>query len=285
MAILIVHKNSFLQRYITEKQENIRITKAMSDAHETHNRALSHIIQVCKIYDTDITILCRDSLSTWTTQNDINNYDVIVSVGGDGTFLDVSHYLTTGVLFGVNSDPIRSVGHYCSAGKDSFEFKLKNFDDRKAVLFSRLIAVINNTELSPILNELSFTNAHPAGVANYELTLDKYDAVSITGSYAEIQKSTGVLISTASGSTAWNNSAIGQPVKVGNNFQYIIREQLYPASSLLKNEILNKSSRLTIKSKTRNGLVSIDGTNLSYNIGIDDVITIGMSNLPLKVVA
>lgn len=50
------------------------------------------------------------------TENDFKDVDLVMSLGGDGTFLRTAGMIQTNKLpiFGVNTDPARSVGHLTS---------------------------------------------------------------------------------------------------------------------------------------------------------------------------
>ena len=44
----------------------------------------------------------------------LENYDFVVSLGGDGTFLEAAKHITKQILIGVNSEVDRSVGYLTS---------------------------------------------------------------------------------------------------------------------------------------------------------------------------
>lgn len=50
------------------------------------------------------------------TEDDFKNIDLVMSLGGDGTFLKTAGMINSNRLpiFGVNTDPARSVGHLTS---------------------------------------------------------------------------------------------------------------------------------------------------------------------------
>ena len=61
-------------------------------------------------------------------------YDLIITVGGDGTFLDASHLVNKQLMLGVNSTPASSVGHFTSTDATFFAEKLTHLmDDRLKV--------------------------------------------------------------------------------------------------------------------------------------------------------
>lgn len=50
------------------------------------------------------------------TDKDFQNIDLVMSLGGDGTFLKTASMISSNQMpiFGVNTDPTRSVGHLTS---------------------------------------------------------------------------------------------------------------------------------------------------------------------------
>src|SRR5262249_51618617 len=57
--------------------------------------------------------------------------DLVISVGGDGTLLNASHYVRDGMVIGVNSAPGDSVGHFCAANRENFAERLDAILDLK----------------------------------------------------------------------------------------------------------------------------------------------------------
>src|SRR5262249_36661594 len=49
----------------------------------------------------------------------------VITFGGDGTFMEASHRIQGQWILGVNSDPARSVGHFCVASRETFAAFLK----------------------------------------------------------------------------------------------------------------------------------------------------------------
>ena len=51
---------------------------------------------------------------------DYLKYDLIITVGGDGTFLEAAKHAKHQIILGVNSAPDHSVGRFCIANKYNF---------------------------------------------------------------------------------------------------------------------------------------------------------------------
>ncbi|PKQ17899.1 MAG: NAD(+) kinase [Actinobacteria bacterium HGW-Actinobacteria-8] len=145
--------------------------------------------------------------------------DLVVSVGGDGTFLHVARALGDQPLLGVNSSPSTSLGHYCAATAESFSRQLAAAlagTLRESELVRIAVTVDGRALPFTALNDALFANVSPAGSTRYALRL---------GEEAELQLSSGVWIATASGSTAAISSAGGDVMAATDRrLQYLVRE-------------------------------------------------------------
>ncbi|MCX7632690.1 MAG: hypothetical protein N2Z22_05090, partial [Turneriella sp.] len=56
-------------------------------------------------------------VATWFERNklrqSLDRFALVISLGGDGTFIHTSHFVSETLLLGINSAPEHSVGHYC----------------------------------------------------------------------------------------------------------------------------------------------------------------------------
>src|SRR5262249_3272438 len=99
----------------------------------------------------------------------VRGYDLLITVGADGTFLDGSHYIfPEQILFGVNSNPLLSHGAFCVANRQTFEKVFSNFlKKRTPMTFLNRLEVRINREKIPVLalNDVLFANRSPAGTS------------------------------------------------------------------------------------------------------------------------
>ena len=182
------------------------------------------------------------------------NFDLVITVGGDGTFLDASHSVDQVPILGVNSSLASSVGHFCCA-------HVHNIDDILQKIFSgtlkpqlryRLEVTINGV-LHPVfpLNEVLFTHQIPAGTTRYRITV---------GGQTEAHKSCGVWIATASGSTGAIMSAGGtQLPREGQSLQYLVREPYTRGADEPKLLHGYSDEAIEIFSTSSHGAIFIDG--------------------------
>jgi NAD+ kinase len=136
---------------------------------------------------------------------DAEGKDLVITVGGDGTVLTANSLDADIPLLTVNSDPAGSIGMYTRCTADNFAALFDAWLAGKAVeeIIPRLQVRIDNGAPWRVLNECLFASANPAAMTRYVLD---------TGAARESQRSSGVWVATAAGSTAAIRSAGVEPV-------------------------------------------------------------------------
>ncbi|MFW9990735.1 MAG: NAD(+)/NADH kinase [Candidatus Odinarchaeota archaeon] len=153
---------------------------------------------------------------------DSTNYDLVISLGGDGTFLYACHLIPNSntPVFGVNSDNDLSEGFLVETDHSTLETRIELLltSHLPLVQYPRLVAWRNDKQFQvKALNEIYMGRLQGYKMARYELKLG--DGTK------ERQKSSGLLISTGLGSTAWYKSAGGTPFsKHADYSEFIVRE-------------------------------------------------------------
>lgn len=212
------------------------------------------------------------------------NKDLILAVGGDGSFLRTSHFIFDKTpIFGVNSDPKFKEGFFMSATKKDFGKKIKKILKGKYKIkkLHRLEAYIGNKRISELaLNEFYIASKKQHHTARYFLTLK---------GKKERQKSSGVLISTAAGSNAWIKSAGGKILPLNSDkFEYLVREpycRKVSAKCNLINGILNKNEKIEVIFEVGNGVLIVDSLSKEHSFKAGQRIMIKMSKNPLYLVS
>jgi NAD+ kinase len=182
--------------------------------------------------------------------------DLIIPVGGDGTFLAAAHTAADVPLLGVNPDPARSVGFFCKASAATFRKILGLIISNKMRHHEvPLIETRIDGRTLPILalNDVLFAGSSPAESVAY--------IIKICGK-RERQKSSGIWISSGPGSTAAIQSAGGRPLGIfSRKLQYLVREPcpMPDRKYRLMHGILKEKSEISIESAMRNGTIYIDG--------------------------
>ncbi|GMH05571.1 hypothetical protein Nepgr_007411 [Nepenthes gracilis] len=238
--------------------------------------------------------LFRHSLS-----EPIHDIDLVVTVGGDGTLLQASHFMDDSVpVLGVNSDPThfeeveefsndfdatRSTGYLCAATVKNFEQVLDDIlENRTAPDEISRISVCINSEKLPThpLNDLLIAHPCPATVSRFSLriTKDQHPCMPLVNC-----RSSGLRVCTAAGSTAAMLSAGGFEMPIlSKDLQYMVREPITPNAlkSSLMHGLVGFDETFEIAWSSIEGAMYIDGSHVSYSIQQGDVIEIS-SRAPL----
>ncbi|MBU1204500.1 MAG: NAD(+)/NADH kinase [Nanoarchaeota archaeon] len=207
------------------------------------------------------------------------NKNLIIAVGGDGTFLRASHFVKNELLLGVNSDPKTKEGFFMSSCKNDFDKKLELFLNHKFFVekHTRLKSKINKKEICLALNEVFIGNKIPYKTSLYKIFFNNK---------TEEQKSSGIIVSTGAGSNAWLRSAGVKPFSsCSKKFYFIVREPYKGklTKPLLTKGFIGQNQVLKIKSKMDNGIVAVD-SNKEYRFNKGSVIEITLSKSPVRLV-
>lgn len=207
--------------------------------------------------------------------------DLVITVGGDGTLLDASHLIGDGVpLLGINSAPGHSVGFFCGATKGNVRTTIERALAGKLAKteLTRMRVDLNGKCLhARVLNEALFCHASPAATSRYILTLASGD---------EDQRSSGIWIGPAAGSTAAQRSAGGKVLPLrSNRLQYVVREPYTPAGGRFRyaRGYVEPNEPLVLRSRMREAKVFLDGHRLVHSVTMGDVLTMQRSEESLTV--
>ncbi|MCB0272233.1 MAG: NAD(+)/NADH kinase [Bdellovibrionales bacterium] len=257
--VLVAYKRSTYQKYLIEQkdpnyvklfQKKHPTTNRFLPAHKNHLRSLEMVKSVLKKRK----IQFKAQPRSWAF--DEKDFDLIVSVGGDGTFLDASRHVLHKTILGINSSPFDSVGRFCSINAEQFDQSLDQLikNQAKSVVLSRLKVELDHNVLQPVLNDVLICNENPATTSRYLLQI---------GRKREEQKSSGIWVSTASGSSAAIRGAGGILLPLEDKrFQFLVREPYHQPNQVptLISEVLTNAQSLVVYSKMREGCLFLDGS-------------------------
>ncbi len=283
LRVLIVAKKSAFETYFNEYQEHpLRKLVRKGDkallgirrSHNTHYQTLSRVKAALKKRNIPFRVSFRGQ------SLDPKNHDLVISVGGDGTFLEASRSLSRQMILGVNSDQTHSVGKLCAADEGNFEKCLDRIlrGDFRIKNLNRMRIFFNRKALDPfVLNDVLISHACPAAMSHYVLKV---------GAHSERQRSSGVWVSTAAGSTAVMRSAGGRSMaEESSSLQYLPRE-LFSGHGYryrLTGGMIPRGKSLLITSQMQEGRLYLDGAHRSMPFEYGDHIRV-LSGTPLKTV-
>lgn len=250
--VLVIYKESNYEQYILKDhflklKKHKELSKPLLDAHRVHYESLDKVQKILEKLKIHYLMTVRNKTI------DETHFDIVITVGGDGTFLDAAQYLEKIPIVGVNSHPKQSIGHFCGIKAEEFE----RFLHRRSfpvLNVSRLEVIIDRKRQRPVLNDVLIANIHPASTSRYRIEI---------GKKKEEQKSSGIWVSTSIGSTAAILGAGGRRLdKRGSKFQIKIREPYHQPGQKIKLDrvILNAKQKVKITSQMRDGMIYHDGT-------------------------
>lgn len=192
--------------------------------------------------------------------------DLVITVGGDGTFLDASHSILTDVpVLGVNSAPISSFGNFCRVNRTSVEKLLNRIlaGKEKPIELTRLRVTLDGVELSvPVLNEVFISHRSPAGTTRYLMEFTDKEGQAFT----VLQKSSGLIVASPAGTTGLNRSAKGTLMKTSaRGFKYHnLAAFMEPGKTYYEQGEVEADKSVVVHSEMMEGLVFIDGQHICH---------------------
>ncbi len=284
MRVLVVYKKSRYRIYVLERK-NRRMSEllrqedpsvdSMRATHEAHEGTLARVLAILRDGGAEVTGRYRAHLAR-------DSYDLVVTVGGDGTLLEAARAITDTPVLAVNSAPSTSVGFFCGAQPADLEERLSLALQRRlpTVRLARAQALVDGVPTGPpILNDVLFCHPNPAVTSRYILQI---------GSRRERQKSSGMWIGPPAGSSAAQRSAGGRLLPIeSKQIQWVVREPYCPlgapALSLLRGTVGPRSAvRLT--NQMREAKLYLDGSHRYIELAMGQVVEIRMHKSPLRLI-
>ncbi|VAX34964.1 NAD kinase [hydrothermal vent metagenome] len=282
--VLLFYKKSSYEIYCLERKgtfsaiNNLTVRnkiKKFKKVHKEHYAVLEQVEAVLKKHNLSYCKCHRGQ--------DISRkiYDMVITVGGDGTFLEAARKINKQILFGVNSSPAYSVGRLCVLNISDFEKTLKGVVQKKlnVKFLHRLRLDFDDGRPSfYALNDFLICHRNPAAMSRYLLTVK---------GVKEEQRSSGIWISTPTGSSGAIYSAGGKIIpNTEKKMQYIPRE-LYLGSNkkyYLKGAVLGPRQKINITSLIREGKIFADGSHVSFAFSVGSNIKISLANNPIRTI-
>ena len=210
----------------------------------------------------------------------LKDADLILTLGGDGTFVKAAHLVEDSLILGINSNPETSEGVLTSITIDEID-QLKYLDKRKFEVIERQRAdVILNDKIldEKAVNEVYIGAASQFHTSRYRLKFKGKE---------EEQRSSGIIVSTGTGSEAWFLSAGGKPFHYKDRkLSFVVREPYFSkrifVPTFTKGDILEGERLIVESGREFGGIVAINDSIYDFNKG--DIVEIKISDKPLRVI-
>lgn len=274
--VLVVFKRSFLQ----QQRDDPGFLRALDPAtrrrlfvtDEENRRSILDVVHEVMRRPIRADVVYRGNLAA------SGRYDLVVTLGGDGTLMQASHFVGRTPVLAVNSDPGHSLGLFCGADRHTFpgrlEAALRGRLPRTPL--NRLRVLINGRPVRElVMNDVLFTRTNPAAMSRYRLFVD---------GRAEEQRSSGVWISTAAGSTAAIRAAGGRRMPIDSTeIQTLTREPYRWGLRPYRLTRTRTGRAVRLRTLSPGTAIWIDGDRVRYALRYGDVVTVRTRATPLGV--
>lgn len=242
-------------------------------SHSEHESTVREVEQALLSAGVDWTVVPRKPEGF-----DASDFDLVITVGGDGTLLNASHSVTDTPVLAINSAPSTSVGFFCGArsGSAAEAIFAALSGTLKRTRLSRMSVRINGHKIAPrVLNDALFCHASPAATSRYLIRLDGIE---------EEHKSSGFWVGPAAGSTAAQHSAGGRVLPLtSKRLQLVVREPYTPHGERykLRHALVVPGEPLIVRSKMHDAKIFFDGPDNMVDIHFGDVLEFAVADEPL----
>ena len=248
--VLVVEKVTrfeYLQR--KNELENLEHEKYQSiyNFDQEHSAVRKEVFQKLTDNDMEFQIIKEKSLENIN----LDDFELIITLGGDGTFLNIAKKLRNQIIMGINSEPGQSIGHIT-------RFNLKNLNETlqnlklglyNIELWDRLSVSINGIRLPFLaLNEILVAKLNIYQTSKLQINLDNSQGYCLGN---------GIIVSTKMGSTAFYKSAGGASFD-SPNFAYTMILPFQINGNIEQNRILSPNCELKITPKRDDHYVIFD---------------------------
>lgn len=205
------------------------------------------------------------------------NFDMAISLGGDGTFLKVAHAVgSSGIpIVGVNTGRLGFLADVSPSEMEQF--------------FAQLHKGCYSLRERSLIEIVTDDATVPPSYALNEVAISKHDSLSmiairtaINGEHLITYMADGLLVATPTGSTAYALSS-GGPI-VYPQADVFVLTAVAPHSLSVRPIVISdeKHIRLEVESRSGSFLVAVDGVSRSYKEGT--VLSIRKANYKVRVV-
>lgn len=220
------------------------------------------------------------SVEVRNLKKDLFNVDLVITAGGDGTFIRAASYLKETPILGINSEPEFSEGALTSLDDSELNILKEILKGDYSILKRQRIKVILNGKE---LDQLALNDVYVGSTTHYHSS--RY-VIDFKGNQEE-QRSSGILFSTGSGSSAWYKSAGGNIFDANEKkIKFLVREPFSGRvfqPKIIREEILEGEKVKVISKRHEGGVISLD-SNFHSDFNIPDKVEIQLSEFPLKVI-
>ena len=286
--VLVVYKKSAYQTNVKERKNRRFIVLVERRDPSSGRRGEAHVYHVGTIEEARAALDAMGCRAVFRFRGDeglVEDFDLVVTLGGDGTLLWAARWVGPGVpVVAINSAPRDSVGHFCAGAKGEVRKTLEAAlaGELRETRLTRMEVLLEGEVLTKrVLNDALFAHSSPAATTRYVLRHEHTDGRASE----EEHKSSGIWIGPPAGSTAAQLSAGGRVMPIGSKrLQYVVREPYLPPEGSYRHVrgLVDPGETLVIISKIREGRVYMDGPHHARDVRMGARLTFRRSDEPLS---
>lgn len=202
--------------------------------------------------------------------DNIQEADIIISLGGDGTILSLVPLLRIKNIpvFAINYG---NVGYMTKVSKENFEYSfLKYLNGEFSIEHRDFLEIVFRDKIYYALNEISILKSE---MQAHLIEISVFQKNNLINNY----RADGIIVATPTGSTAYSLSANG-PI-IHPDIRAICITPLAPQTLSARSIIVSPRKELILSAKSKSGIagLNIDG-NLHYDILETDKINVKLSD-------
>jgi NAD+ kinase len=209
-----------------------------------------------------------NGIQQFRTTDELAHCDLVLSIGGDGTFLEavtLVRHLDIPIA-GINSGRLGFLAHIAKDSIDQVFEQLMacNFKTQPIDLLEIIIPGQPFGELNFALNEIAITKRDNASMITVHAWLN--------GAFLNSYWADGLIIATATGSTAYSLS-VGGPI-VHPFSQSFVVSPIAPHNLTVRPLVIPNNFEITLKINARGGkfMASLDSRSVTLDEGVDIVV-------------
>lgn len=210
----------------------------------------------------------------------LNDVDLVLTLGGDGTFVKAANLIENSYILGINAEPEKSEGALTTITLGEItklqEIQKNNFQIKE---FQRIDIKLNGKLLDEkAINEVYLGTETQFHSSRYKITFQNK---------TEEQRSSGILVSTGTGSKAWFCSAGGEPFDCDEKkLKFVVREPYFGkrvfTPTVLKGDLFENEKIVIESTRDFGGIISINDSIYQFNL--NSIAEISLSKKPLKII-
>jgi NAD+ kinase len=270
MKVLVVTKDSLVRRL---KGLSAKVRKKLLENRRQNREATREILSELKRRGVSVEVRTRAQLRRVR-----RSCDLVVVVGGDGTFFGAGRFVGRTPVILVNSAPGTSLALFSSCTREGFGrlFDAWRSGRARETLLNRMRLSIPARRVDEwALNDILFAHRNPGSMTRYTLR---------AGGREEFQQSSGLWVSTAAGSTGSVMSAGGRMMSLASKrIQWVVREP-YSHKGIYRMLRGTEGRLLEIVPESIECAVWVDGSKNMHEVGPGEGIRLRTPGLPLRLV-